>query len=475
MAPQYAFLSRPPPPQKKRPTAPLPPLPCQSPHIRSAIASWAAHVQPGSPGSPHSPCRRPSLTRSTRRPSISRSTHARGSSGSFLLVETPTSAKDFDLTTLGYTSVFVHVPKTPATPAMFVQCTSATPAPPMPPTPGSAPASETQAAPKRFRSLAILRGNKPKSKPATPKPKPVKPKKRAYPLPPPLHTTLLLNQLIDGGSMDATIHSTLAAHPSAAATNGVAGVHRDAGAVWWDREEQEEYMALLGDAEPEQWVQFPSLSPTIMRSASTQTSTLSPTYLLLPLQPADSSEPLPSVYPVSAFGLGPLPGFPTSPLSPRSPAASARPPLLTLPSRPQRSAKHLRQQPSYMLDLSAFVPPPSPPPPSPSVRAPRTPRTTRASKPYASTGAQRQRSKSRRRPAPLTLPPTAGAMDIDVTLEKSAFLAESFSPAPPAPAPTPKSATVSSPGEVCTDIKRGIHHRGLLHKMSWGALRVRCN
>lgn len=55
--------------------------------------SWAAAVQPGSPVPP------------------SPATPATGKSA-----YTPTSAHQFDLTALGYTSVFVHLPETPTTP-----------------------------------------------------------------------------------------------------------------------------------------------------------------------------------------------------------------------------------------------------------------------------------------------------------------------------------------------------------------------
>ncbi|PPQ85963.1 hypothetical protein CVT26_012689, partial [Gymnopilus dilepis] len=171
----------------------------------SSIAAWAAHVQPGSPAprSPHrrpsvtstttTSSRRPSITRPTRRPSISIS-HSRAPSGSFIhLIDTPTrtqthththstpSVANFDLTGLGYTSVFVHFPKTPSTPSPLLrqyqqtyragapvppkaaarEPLSANPAfahipiPPVPEDTPSRPAKKTGM--KRFRSLSILR------------------------------------------------------------------------------------------------------------------------------------------------------------------------------------------------------------------------------------------------------------------------------------------------------------------------------
>ncbi|KIY71063.1 hypothetical protein CYLTODRAFT_148302 [Cylindrobasidium torrendii FP15055 ss-10] len=69
-------------------------MPCsRSNTFDASIMSWAAAVQPGSPAPP------------------SPATPATGKSA-----YTPTSAHQFDLTALGYTSVFVHLPKTPTTP-----------------------------------------------------------------------------------------------------------------------------------------------------------------------------------------------------------------------------------------------------------------------------------------------------------------------------------------------------------------------
>ncbi|KAF9021136.1 hypothetical protein BDZ89DRAFT_1071706, partial [Hymenopellis radicata] len=56
----------------------------------TSICTWAAAVQPGTPAPPT--------------PATSKSTY------------TPSSAHQFDLTALGYTSVFVHLPTTPSTP-----------------------------------------------------------------------------------------------------------------------------------------------------------------------------------------------------------------------------------------------------------------------------------------------------------------------------------------------------------------------
>ncbi|CDO68828.1 hypothetical protein BN946_scf184805.g37 [Trametes cinnabarina] len=190
-APAYAFLAHPP-PQKKRPTQPLPSPPAQPrlpscipayPRRRSAttsaIAAWAAAVHPGSPA-PRSPHRRSSISSVrcssggsprlvSRRPSVTGTGSPLPNSASFLsFSETPTtgsrigispSVKDFkpDLTAVGYTSVFVHFPDTPLSATVFTSKTRPSPtahrAPPRSP---SSPVRPTKGL-KSFRSLTALR------------------------------------------------------------------------------------------------------------------------------------------------------------------------------------------------------------------------------------------------------------------------------------------------------------------------------
>ncbi|KAF9565852.1 hypothetical protein CPC08DRAFT_141749 [Agrocybe pediades] len=206
---QFAFLSQPPPSiQKRRAALPSPP-PCpphspppppQTPRSSAFanIANWAAHVQPGSPA-PRSPQRRPSVSSSrrpslTRRPSIS---HSRARSGSFVhLVDTQSTATpsvtNFDLTNHGYTTLFVHLPKTPTTPSPYLrqynqihragQPAALHPKPaavplsasgiafahiPIPPIPQENTTERKRKGMKRFRSLSILR---PKAKVLQPAP-----------------------------------------------------------------------------------------------------------------------------------------------------------------------------------------------------------------------------------------------------------------------------------------------------------------
>ncbi|KAF8202441.1 hypothetical protein BJ912DRAFT_1038025 [Pholiota molesta] len=232
-APRFSFLSKPP-PQKRRaakpcPTTPLPATPGSPPPMphghpvrmrsnpNSGILAWAAHVQPGSPAprSPHrrlsitsTSSRRSSISRLSRRPSIS---HGRAPSGSSFIhiidspvlpQRTPSTGK-FDLTTLGYASVFIQFPKTPTTPSPYLRQHSqkreqgfAAPVSPkamafgplsasifasipIPPIPQDAPKHKGM---KRFRSLSILRprSSKTKSHGASPSsPAPISPTKTA--------------------------------------------------------------------------------------------------------------------------------------------------------------------------------------------------------------------------------------------------------------------------------------------------------
>ncbi|OSD05372.1 hypothetical protein PYCCODRAFT_1432534 [Trametes coccinea BRFM310] len=188
--PAYAFLAHPP-PQKKRPTQPLPSPPAQPrlpscapsyPRRRSAttsaIAAWAAAVHPGSPA-PRSPHRRSSISsvrRSSggsprlvsRRPSVTGTCGPVPNSASFLsFSETPTtgsrivitpSVKDFkpDLTAVGYTSVFVHFPETPLSATVFTTKTRPSPTAYRAPRSPSSPVRPTKGL-KSFRSLTALR------------------------------------------------------------------------------------------------------------------------------------------------------------------------------------------------------------------------------------------------------------------------------------------------------------------------------
>ena len=308
-APTYAFLAYPP-PQKKRPTQPLPspPAPKRAPCLpayprrrsatTSAIAAWVAAVQPGSP-SPLTPRRRSSISSTrrssygsasivSRRPSISTGTPH---SASFLNCQVITPCiKDFkhDLTAVGYTSVFVHFPETPLSATLPLYSTVVENRPPPffnrnPSVPAS-PSSSVRPVKslKHFRSLSALKtGRRARTKssatraPSSPAMKsPVrgsskaaraqanaaisasKKSKYAKFRPPPLATELALAQLADGGSMEDHIRRFASAQAKAdGATEvtrdgrlvGVSDVYRDGmGGVWRDQDEEWEYAHLLG-------------------------------------------------------------------------------------------------------------------------------------------------------------------------------------------------------------------------------------
>ncbi|KAG5643362.1 hypothetical protein DXG03_001045 [Asterophora parasitica] len=559
--PAYAFLSKP--PQKKRPTYPPPATPRTAAH--SAIASWAALVQPGSPGSPHSLRRRSSLS---RRPSVS-SRRTPTPSRSFFLVETPPAAnKDFavDLTDLGYTSVFVHLPKTPSTPAQFAMKTSS--GVPVNPNSFPVPPSPARAAPlKRLRSFSILRSRNrsastshapvsptKSSSHRTPKPrsptthespqiiaasiaqrkkavyahaKQQKPKLAASKpqLPPSLAAEIALMQFADGGSTEANIKRLMQAHARAAAPAGtkpgeaaVGDVYRDGkGGVWWDREEEMEYVHLLGGhtsetrvAGPGRWVSFggevkdgkdveddgenaalalASLADDgngIGRRDSA-TSTASATSSLDPcnvVKPAEEDAAILRVPRIPLAPIAPLNISPKAEQPTKDPKRRPTPePLLTVPSRPRTTHHHLRATPNFfLLDLNAFSVPVTPRTP----HTPRTPRTPASPYPLPATTSSRghahvrtrsspvrtafaqtsrARGLARRRPAPLKIAahvPMRGVspeLDEDedvVMLEAKEKARKDFLEASFAPAPAP---VVRGPDVVVRDAQEGLPPR----------------
>ncbi|KAG2111099.1 hypothetical protein DEU56DRAFT_867002, partial [Suillus clintonianus] len=462
--PKYAFLAYPPPP-KKRPTQPLPSppsyakvvIPQVSPLARrrsntfSTIAAWAAHVQPGSPASisPRSPRRRPSIGRG-RRTSI---TSIRVSPGSFLnVLDTPTTAhrsaatpsiQNFkaDLTSVGYTSVFLQVPKTPVTAALPIVVgphTAATgnqfpfPVPPVPASPTRKPRGLT-----RFRSLSVLKSRgrsksaapssptKMKAKAAASSAAVVKRKKAKYAAlrPAPLANELALMQFVDGGSMESNIKRVMEAQAKAGAT-GVGDVYRDGeGGVWWDQEEEWEYAHLLAGGEDGaahgmgdlQWITFggdksspanPVVDEERRGSVSTQDSDLDPRYIVQPTDHLDTDD-------LAVFGSA------LAPLTTRKPAMS----VLALPSRPRRAAKHLRK-PDFLVNV-AFT------------RGSGSPKNPMFTMSACANGVAKPKGKARRRPTPLTLSPLSPALKrpsnspVDAERIRKDFLESSFEPVVP--------------------------------------------
>ncbi|KAF9269317.1 hypothetical protein L218DRAFT_953878 [Marasmius fiardii PR-910] len=270
-----------------------------------AITNWALAVQPGSPA-PISPNRRlPSHRRvPSNSPSFLHIIDTPTTTNRFI-VPSPRSAKDFpgsvDLTSLGYTSVFVRLPLTPSTPAQFHRRSPVTPetfmkpgktvkkiksmgilrrsrsksvagdVSPTSPTPRSRARSRSRT---RSGSVSPTKPTSSKRSAASPKPKSrSKPKTANHPpLPPALQTELLLMQFTGGGSLETNAQRLMEQRAKTNTGKAVDTVYKDEnGVMWLDEDERAEYQALIppsstpsSPASP--WVQFSStslLSPTI--------------------------------------------------------------------------------------------------------------------------------------------------------------------------------------------------------------------
>ncbi|PPQ99557.1 hypothetical protein CVT24_005347 [Panaeolus cyanescens] len=418
----------------KRLIAPTPPPSLSLPPVPSNpfshIIAWASLVQPGSPAPP---------------------------SAVSYLIDIPKSSAtlEFDLTALGYNSLFVHLPKTPSTPSPYLRPkrspsatrplrispkSSAYSHIPIPPIPTE---NKRKLGMKRIRSLTILRPKTPKSQPppsptktATSAANIAKRKRAKYANvrpPPPLANELALMQFADGGSMDANIKRVMEAQAKAAAgsrpaTAGVADVYRDGnGGVWWDADEEMEYVHLLDGAAPQDvmtdatnnWVQFPNdkendvpLTEERRSSLTSVDSELDPANLM----PLPEHEPTGLNAPVNDRVLA----------SQRIGAPGMA--LLSLPARPRREARHLRRA-EFLVDKGAFAP-----------FIPRSPINVAFD---AAKTKPKPRGKARRRPAPLKLVNSAhhtvkvivatNPSPVAVDKVRRDFLDNSFKPLPLTP------------------------------------------
>ncbi|KAJ3935797.1 MAG: hypothetical protein NXY57DRAFT_932816 [Lentinula lateritia] len=351
----------------------------------AAIKNWTLTVQPGSPApnSPHksisvSPGRRSSI--SIARDLISRKTsisHNRAQSNSSVAhlveLETPGISNykqpQFDLTDLGYTSIFVSRIYTPSTPSPFLL---------RDPYPSNSRKQisvqkETPKGLKRIKSLGMLKRNRRKSVSAaavdvqepTSRPRSHSRSKSALisahskkssthpPLPPTLASELLLRQFTDGGSLETHAKRVMEEQARLAAPAGfhkgtalpVGTIYRDEnGLIWHDEDERLEREALLSPHTPEsparEWITFnsPGNSPVLpgmalgvgtaepekrRGSLASVTSSLSmspndivtpadgSSYFLHSLQPSYAGPPSP----LSGFGSTRVPVSPTSTLS----------------------------------------------------------------------------------------------------------------------------------------------------------------
>ncbi|KAF8916291.1 hypothetical protein CPB85DRAFT_353446 [Mucidula mucida] len=211
----------------------------------ASIQTWAAAIQPGSPA-PLSPAT----------PMSSKS------------VYTPSSAHQFDLTALGYTSVFVHLPTTPSTPQYLRDNNDNNryPTPPTNPTENNnctkdnndpcvtrkdnkasldiTPSSPSHGSRHRNPLASVLPHTRTRSKsmshsnivPAKSKSS----KRQQQQLPPSLMNELLLLQFTSGGKLDA--------HVARAMEHGA--VSDGKGGVWWDQQDQMEYQSLVPKQKP---------------------------------------------------------------------------------------------------------------------------------------------------------------------------------------------------------------------------------
>lgn len=299
VAPQaYPFLAQPPSHKKRSAQQILASdapsrTQAENPRRRSlaAINNWASSVQPGPPApqSPHKasfnevprsskPSRRHSAMPSPPSP-VSYLPESPASSTHTITPDMKADMKS-ELQAVGYTSVFVTLPRTP--PAEYTpdgriavprSPTTAAPA-------ASAELDNSRSATRRFRSLSMKPPSR--SKPAAPQPKSTpapthaavtkeKRSKYAEMRPAPLATELALAQFTGGGTFDHHVkqYSEKQAKHSGAARKengqlvGVGDVWRDEqGGIWRDQEEEWEYTHLLGGAERNAgsaevgWVEF---------------------------------------------------------------------------------------------------------------------------------------------------------------------------------------------------------------------------
>lgn len=531
--PRFSFLAKPPPQKRRRAAMPGPPPPGSPPpppvsitnmpssptaqRKARSILSWATHVQPGSP-TPRSPHQRRLSSASTasrrssflhRRPSVSGIIHTRATDGGsvtglvdvtganaaaaqgnvfgngYTPTRTPSTGK-FDLTALGYATVFVQFPKTPTTPSPYLReyrlkrgelpdfssvdgpksvkaALASVPLSagvlgriPIPPIQGDADVPKQKSV-KRFRSLTILRPTKSKTNSNTHAGKDTKTtKKQMYPAPkpksknvvrapPPLANELALMQFADGGRLEdhaqrvmeaqaraARGHGTANANASlpAAATGGVGTVHHDAiGGVWWDADEEMEYAPLLdaGASTSATWEAFAASPLLPSANPSSPANKINRTSI----STADSS--------LTPARLLPLPELADArdatsffgvdrvlDMSTRVGKTS----VLALPARARRASPHLCSGAGYLVDGFLFVPPPPGSPVAQSASVPRSPVRTKTV----------VTKKPRRRPAPLTLANSAHTVRVKSSRRSPRTSAPAHPPPPAALPPVPQPA-----------------------------------
>ncbi|THG97046.1 hypothetical protein EW026_g4890 [Hermanssonia centrifuga] len=429
--PNYAFLSQPPSSKKRSPPnmgASEDPSQALAENVRrrsstvASVSAWASTVQPGAPA-PSSPSRhgsvpdtsRPSdsrLRRQSIKPSPPTPTYIPDSPTSSHDTITPTLKTDHkhDLPSVGYTSIFVTLPKTP--PVEYTpdrrRSMSRPPAPAIPPSP-----APTTSQPRGLSRLLRPKGHSRSKSAVEAPPPPAASSSKNKTKPPPTHTSitrekkskyaemrppqvateLALAQFTGGGTMEHHMnrYAERQAKNSGAATMmngqlvGVSGLYQDGeGGVWRDQEEEWEYTHLLAggnsqDASGPDWVQFDEergvdASDDRRGSVSTQDSDLDPRYTMRASEPCENEMDV---------------------------------------SHSRSTAKHLRKTPEFNLDIFP---------------ADHTTHHARS----------RPADRQRRRPEPLDLAPRSSNFSpsrdrqVDPAEIRRDFLESSFSPPPPA-------------------------------------------
>ncbi|EIM80311.1 uncharacterized protein STEHIDRAFT_172599 [Stereum hirsutum FP-91666 SS1] len=239
------------------------------------------------------------------------------------------------------------------------------------------------------------------------------------------------------------------------------------GGIWRDEDEALEYHGLLDgyssskERVSREWVGFGGsgeVSPTGAAedeeerrgSVSTQDSDLDPRYVV----PAASTENVAVDIDINV-------------LSHSSPPAQSSAPgitMLTVPSRPNRLAPHLRKAPSFILE--AFVP--RSPPPVPHQRSRSLSDAISSVQPVQPTPLPK--GKERRRPAALDLRPIENQTNLMPALYavqgEAEFLSDSFEPAPTSEPENVRKAEIS---EV-SSVRRGLGRRASVLNLGVGLL-----
>lgn len=256
---------------------------------------------------------------------------------------------------------------------------------------------------------------------------PRRPRAKRCDIPPPLpmENQLALLQFIDGGNREENINQFMQEKATCNGEVAIDAPYRDEeGTVWADAAEKMEYEPLIDEkirrwdeVGIDEWVDFDATSPAAgSNRTATGRSVTVPSTVDLDLDPrylmaVDSALDNPVIDVPALLS----PHTPTSPPS-STPTICIKPGLsiLAVPTRSRRTAPHLNNAPSYIINANAFgtYSPRSPhaarsPRSSQFPRSPRSPRfSPHACGNLTSNARSRPRGKPRKIPAPLKIVPT---------------------------------------------------------------------